>query len=127
MSALQAESMATTSGEPMVVIAPLFRVQQGLHIGFRAEPPPKPKKVVPKAARMLALGHRYLKAVEEGECEDFAALAKRLKVSRAWVSMCVDLAFLAPRLQEAILFGNSRIFPIQRLILIARRQRWESL
>jgi len=74
---------------------------------------------------MLAMGHRYLKAVEEGEFEDFADLARRLKVSRAWISMCVELTFLAPWIQEKILLGNVRLLTIQLLILMARHQNWD--
>lgn len=127
MSALQAEPKPAPSPESVIVVAPLFRVQQGLRIGFRAERPSKPRKPISKAARMLALGYRYMKAVEDGEFEDFATLARKLKVSRAWISMCVELVFLAPRIQEAILFDSHGIPSIQHLVLVARRQNWESM
>jgi hypothetical protein len=74
---------------------------------------------------MLAMGHRYVRTVEEGDFKDFAALARKLKVSRAWISMCVDLTFLAPKIQERILLRGYGIPPIQQLILMARHRRWE--
>ena len=120
MSALPAETAPSR-----VVRAPLFRVQRGLRLVFQAQRPRLPKKPVPKAARMLAMGHRYLKAIEEGEFEDFADLARRLKVSRAWISMCVELAFLAPWIQEKLLLGSFKHLSIHKLIYIARQYNWD--
>jgi hypothetical protein len=77
-----------------------------------------------KAALALARGHRYLQAVDQGESRDFVALALKLNVSRAWVSMEVELTFLAPKLQEAILLGTARVPAIQALVRIARLRLW---
>jgi hypothetical protein len=52
------------------------------------------------------------------------ALARKLRTSRAWVSMRVELTFLAPRIQEAILLGTARQPSIQELVGIARLEDW---
>lgn len=83
-----------------------------------------PKETPSKAALALAMGYRFLQVVELGEVQDFAALAKKLEVSRAWVSMRVELTFLAPRIQNAILFGISISQTIQDLGRIARLKEW---
>ena len=70
------------------------------------------------------MGYRFLLEVERGEAQDFAALARNLKVSRAWVSMRVELVFLAPQIQRAILFEPRRASSIQELVRIARLKDW---
>ncbi len=122
------EPQSDPSATPLVFRAPLFRVQRGLRVDFASRKPfAKPSvnfENTPKAAWALAMGHRFLQAVEQGEVQDFAALALKLNVSRAWVSMSVELTFLAPRIQEAILLGNSRLPSIQDLVQIARLRNW---
>lgn len=94
------------SGEDGLVFeAPLFRVRRGLKTAFtQAEARPAPK--APRgesAARMLALGYRIRMAVESGEVDDFAGVARRMGVTRAWVSNLVDLTFVPRGQQEQIL------------------------
>lgn len=55
------------------------------------------------------------RAVRRGEIEHFAALTRKLGTSRAYVSMRVELTFLAPMIQEAILLGTERVPAIQAL------------
>lgn len=119
------ESPAEHSENPMVFRAPLFRVQKGLKIVFKVQKPTPHSEHPTKAALALAMGYRYRKAVEQGEVRDFASLAKKLKVSRAWVSMRVELTFLAPRIQQQLLGASRRERSIQALVTLARLKTWE--
>lgn len=119
------ESPAEQSENPIVFRAPLFRVQKGLKIDFKVQKPTPHSEHPTKAAQALAMGYRYRKAVEQGEVRDFASLARKLKVSRAWVSMRVELTFLAPPIQQQMLRANRREFSIQSLVALARLKTWE--
>jgi hypothetical protein len=118
------ESQVEAGSSTLVFRAPLFRVQKGLKVDFTSHEPEPKRANSTKAAQALAMGYRYRQAVESGEVEDFAALARKLKVSRAWVSMRVELTFLAPCIQHAILFGPPRVMSIQSLVRIARCADW---
>ena len=91
---------------------------------FTARQPPASLVQPSKAALALTMGHCFLQAVERGEFSAFAALAQRLRTSRAWVSMRVELTFLAPRIQHAVLLGSRHGPPIQELVRIARLNAW---
>lgn len=69
-------------------------------------PPPKPEPVrrPAKVARLLALAHHIEAAIAAGTYRDRADAARQLGVSRPRISQIMDLALLAPDLQEAILF-----------------------
>lgn len=115
------------SHERLVFTAGLFRVRKGLKLGFEVAGRPVPSGVrVSSAARALALGHRLRGAVERGEVEDFAALADRMRVSRAWVSMAVELTFLAPDLQAAVLDSAPGALGMSQLLKVARNASWET-
>ena len=118
------ESQSEAPASPLVFRAPLFRIQRGLRVGFTTRRFAKRAKGASKAALALAMGYRFLQEVGGGEIKDFAALARKLRTSRAWVSMRVELTFLAPRIQEAILLGTSRQPSIQELVGIARLKDW---
>ena len=59
---------------------------------------------VPRVARLLALAHRLEGLLHGGEIADYAALARLGHVTRARVSQIMSLLYLAPDIQEAILF-----------------------
>jgi len=118
--------LASQAEGALVFRAPLFRVQRGLRVGFASEPPSLKPSQPSKAVLALATGYAYRRAVESGEVADFAALARRLRTSRAWVSMRVELTFLAPRIQEDLVAGTSRSVPIQGLEGIARLKDWKA-
>ncbi len=118
------ESQSEARASPLVFRTPLFRIQRGLRVGFATRRSAKRSEGIAKAALALAMGYRFLQAVRRGEVEDFAALARKLRTSRAWVSMRVELTFLAPRIQEAILLGTSRQPSIQELVGVARLEDW---
>ena len=109
---------------------PLYRVRNGLRVGFRARPYIAPEKAIkpsPIAIR-LALGHRYVAAVENGEAQDFSDLARKLKVSYAQVSALVSLTFLSPELQEAVACSIKGVgigkLGMEGILPIAREQDW---
>ena len=69
-------------------------------------PPPKPvpEHQPARIAELLAQAHRLQQALDDGEHDDQAALARAFGLSRARVSQLLDLTLLAPDIQEEILF-----------------------
>jgi hypothetical protein len=59
---------------------------------------------VPRVARLLALAHRLEQLLRAGVARDYAALGRLGRVTRARVSQIMSLLYLAPDLQEQILF-----------------------
>lgn len=53
---------------------------------------------------MLALAHKILQAIEQGELRDQAEAARKLGLTRARLTQLLGLTFLAPGLQEQVLF-----------------------
>jgi len=58
---------------------------------------------VPRVARWLALAIRLETRLADGTLADAATVARESHVTRARVSQVLNLAFLAPDLQEAVL------------------------
>lgn len=73
----------------------------------RRPAPPKPPTCepgrVPRVARWLALAIRLGARLADGTLADAAAVARDAQVTRARVSQVLNLAFLAPDIQEFIL------------------------
>jgi hypothetical protein len=59
---------------------------------------------VPRVARLLALAHRLEGLLRAGVARDYAALGRLGHVTRARVSQVMSLLYLAPDLQEQVLF-----------------------
>jgi hypothetical protein len=59
---------------------------------------------VPRVSRLLALAHKLDALVRQGTIRDYAVLARLGHVSRARISQIVALLYLAPDIQEDILF-----------------------
>ena len=59
---------------------------------------------VPRVARLLALAHRLEGLLYAGVARDYAALGRLGHVTRARVSQIMSLLYLAPDLQEQVLF-----------------------
>jgi hypothetical protein len=108
--------------------------------GLAAGPAPAvPPGRVPRVARLLALAHRLEQLLRAGVARDYAELGRLGRVTRARVSQLMSLLYLAPDLQEAVLFlprtGRGRDPVILRdLLPIAavpdwKRQRrlWQAL
>jgi len=84
---------------------------------------------VPRVARMLALAHHWRGMIRDGVVKDQAALARLVGVSRARITQVMDLLYLAPEIQEQILFLHGvtrRRDPISHrdLLAIAARPLW---
>ena len=112
------------------------RGRKGLAVG--PEPAAPPGRV-PRVAKLLALAHRLEGLLRGGVAHDYAALARLGHVSRARVSQIMSLLYLAPDLQEQLLFlpptirGRDRL-QLRHLLPVAaaadwRRQRrqWQAL
>ena len=67
-------------------------------------PVPSPAGRVPRLARLLALAHKLDGLVRQGAIADYAALARLGHVSRPRISQIMSLLYLAPAIQEEILF-----------------------
>jgi hypothetical protein len=59
---------------------------------------------VPRVSRLLALAHRLDRLLRSGVVKDYAAAARLGHVTRARISQIMSLLYLAPDIQEAILF-----------------------
>ena len=68
-----------------------------------ALPPPGPARV-PRVARLMALAIRFEGLVRCGQVKDFAQIARLGYVTRGRLSQIMDLANLAPDIQEELLF-----------------------
>jgi hypothetical protein len=83
----------------------LFR-RRSLRVHLSDQPPPprpEPVRRPAKVARMLALAHHLQGAIDRGLVADRAAVARKLRLTRARVTQLLDLLLLAPDLQAAIL------------------------
>jgi hypothetical protein len=105
-----------------------------------AEPqPPPPTGRVPRVSRLMALALRFQGLLQQGLIADYATLARLGHVSRARVTQIMNLAVLAPDIQETLLFlprterGRDplRLRHLQPLTRIAdwgeQRKRWQAL
>jgi hypothetical protein len=68
-----------------------------------AEPPVPPGRV-PRVAKLMALALHCDALLRTGEIASYAALARLGHVTRARVCQIMNLVYLAPDVQEAILF-----------------------
>jgi hypothetical protein len=59
---------------------------------------------VPRVSRLLALAHRLERLLRTGDVKDYSEAARLGHVTRARISQIVSLLYLAPDIQEAILF-----------------------
>jgi hypothetical protein len=69
-----------------------------------AEAAPVPQGRVPRVSRLMALALRFDELVRTGQVGSYSALASLGHVTRARVSQILNLLYLAPDLQEALLF-----------------------
>jgi hypothetical protein len=66
-------------------------------------PEPAPARL-PRVTRLMALSLRFELLVHEGQVRDYAELARLGHVTRARMSQVMSLLWLAPDIQEALLF-----------------------
>lgn len=72
------------------------------HRAPRSEITPPPR--VPRLARLMALAIRFDRLIADGVVRDYADIARLGHVTRARLTQIMSLLFLAPDIQEAILF-----------------------
>jgi hypothetical protein len=112
--------------------------QRQMASGPAPTPTPPPGRV-PRLARLVALAIRLERLLAGGQVKDMAELARVGHVSRARMTQIMNLRFLAPDIQEALLFlpltesGRDRVkeWEIRPIAATAdwRRQRsmWKEL
>jgi hypothetical protein len=78
------------------------RGRKELEVG--ASPSPTTPGRVPRVARLLALAHRLERLLRTGVVKDCTDAARLGHVTRARISQVMSLLYLAPDIQEQILF-----------------------
>jgi hypothetical protein len=73
-----------------------------LRSGMEAAPMPPGR--VPRVSRLMALALRFDELVRTGQVASYSTLASLDHVTRARVSQILNLLYLAPDIQEALLF-----------------------
>ncbi len=100
----------STAAQQGVTYTARFHVQREekgtvvLAFGGKAKPTPAAAGRVPKLARLMALAIRFDELLKRGEVKDYAELARVGHVTRARVTQITNLLYLAPEIQEQILF-----------------------
>jgi hypothetical protein len=92
---------ASLTIECAVRFEPRRRGRKELAVG--PEPTAAPGRL-PRVARLLALAHRLEGLLHAGVARDYAALGRLGRVTRARVSQIMSLLYLAPDVQEEVLF-----------------------
>jgi hypothetical protein len=106
-----------------------------VHQGPAADEPKLPKGRVPRVSRLMALALRLDDLLQSGAVASYAEVARLGHVTRARVCQIMNLVYLAPDLQEAILFlprtesGRDRVIladlqPIAATPDWRRQRRW---
>ena len=112
-----------------VIEGRLFRFQDGRDKAFAtARPKPLPVGRPLRVARTLALGHKLQQLLDDGVADTHAELAERLGFTASRVSQLIELTLLAPDIQEAVLFMESRggrdAVVERELLRVARARGW---
>jgi hypothetical protein len=103
--------------------------------GHAPDEPKLPKGRVPRVTKLMALALRLDDLLQSGAVASYAELARLGHVTRARVCQIMNLVYLAPDLQEALLFlprterGRDRIIladlqPIAATPDWRRQRRW---
>jgi hypothetical protein len=66
--------------------------------------PTRPRGRIPRVARLLALAHHFQELIDTRAVETQAELAELAKLTPARVTQIINLLYLAPDIQEEILF-----------------------
>jgi hypothetical protein len=100
--------MSTPTSTPLTVEGSIHFERKGrgarkeLRTGV-GQRPPEPGRV-PRVARLMALAIRFDALIHEGVVTDYAELARLGHVTRARVTQVMNLLYLAPDIQEQLLF-----------------------
>ena len=92
--------------------------------------PAVPRGAIPRITRLMALAIKFEGLIEDGLVRDFADLARLGSVTRARITQVMNLLYLAPDIQEAILELPKTVRgrdPINetRMRRIVREMDWE--
>lgn len=82
----------------------LAKGRKRMHEAPAAPCPVVPSGRVPKVSRWMALAIRFERLLREGHVSSYAELARLGHVTHARISQIMNLLYLAPDLQEALLF-----------------------
>ena len=120
---------AGSEPDAKVVTGQLHRVRRGGKKRFVPEPPPQAEQRPARVAMQLALAHAVQRAIDAGELRDQADAARRLGLTRARLTQLMDLALLAPEIQERLLFlevsGGVHLLSERRLRAASAAPSWE--
>ena len=107
---------------------------------FRDGPKPRRERGhVPRAARLLALAHRFQALLKQGVFGSQTELAQVAGLTRARITQIMNLLFLAPDIQEEILFlprvttGRDSVTErdlrevLKTLMWSEQRERWATI
>ena len=83
--------------------------------------PPQPRGRVPRVARLLALALRMEELIRTGQIASYSALASLGHVTPARVCQIMNLLYLAPDIQEQVLFLPRTVCGRDPIILAALR------
>lgn len=105
----------------------MSEVTVNVRLRAQATDPEPPAERIPRAARVLALAHKWRGLIRSGAVKDQAELARLVGVSRARVTQVMGLLWLAPDVQEALLNGTlDGVLPEGALRAVAQMPLWES-
>jgi hypothetical protein len=88
----------------------------------------EPQGSAPRLARLVALAQKLEGLLQSGTVKDYAEVARLGHVSTARVSQIMLLSYLAPVIQEHLLFlsaGEAEFLSEPELRNIAREPRWD--
>jgi hypothetical protein len=80
------------------------RGRKELEVGASPSPSPSTPGRVPRVSRLLALAHRLERLLRTGVVKDYTEAARLGHVTRARISQVMSLLYLAPDIQEQLLF-----------------------
>src|SRR5690606_17539245 len=99
---------STTGGSGMITVERTVHFASGRRTRkvLREGESPSPVAVgrIPRVSRMMALAIRFDRLIQEGVAKDQAELARLGHVTRARLTQIMNLLYLAPDIQEDVLF-----------------------
>ena len=86
----------------------------------------EPLPRIPRIARLMALAIRFDELVKTGEVRDYAALARLGRVTRTRMTQIMKLVYLAPDIQEQLLFMSTAGLTERGLRQVVRHVDWDT-